>query len=375
MVTEAAYAVDSSNNPTGPYVQCVAVSTSPDATGTWNRYVFQVSTTLYPDHPTVGVWSDGYYLSFNQHTSTGTWAGAGALAMERTKMLAGQSAQARYFDLENVTPGLGGMLPADINGYNAPSANAPELYLQAHDDLINITRPPRALGLPRRLDGAGHRLDVPAPRQHPARHRRLRLSVFILVHRPERPDAFWTACLAGRPTTLGNPAFPLEPLSVVYNDNSDALPQLGGRLQWGRTPGGNETLAATATQDMSGGYATPAWFKLSNIGGAGWGIGSRGIYDPLDNTSRYLPSAAFDNSGNIALGYVKTDASTYLTTAYTNAATPRRARPRSTRAPFHGRRAPPSVVERRSRSIRSICARSGSPAPLPDSGGHSRVDR
>lgn len=33
-----------------------------------------------------------------------------------------------------MTPGLGGMLPADITGPNAPMAGAPELYLLAHDD-------------------------------------------------------------------------------------------------------------------------------------------------------------------------------------------------------------------------------------------------
>lgn len=49
VISEAAYAVDGSGNPIAPYVQCVAVSTSPDATGTWSRYVFQVSSTLFPD--------------------------------------------------------------------------------------------------------------------------------------------------------------------------------------------------------------------------------------------------------------------------------------------------------------------------------------
>jgi hypothetical protein len=138
VVSEAAYALDGSGNPTGAYVQCVAVSTSSDATGEWSRYVFQVSTTLYPDHPTLGVWSDGYYLSFNQRTAAGTWAGAGALALERSKMLTGATAQARYFDLGNVIPGLGGMVPADLNGTNAPTAGAPELYLQGHDDPIDV---------------------------------------------------------------------------------------------------------------------------------------------------------------------------------------------------------------------------------------------
>ena len=268
VISEAAYLLDGSNKPTGAFVECVAVSNTPDATGTWNRYVFQVSTAVYPEHPTLGVWSDGYYLSFDQHTSADTWAGAGALALERSKMLTGAAAQARYFDLGNITPGLGGMLPANLNGSNAPVAGAPEIYAQGHDDRVNNTHD--------RLELWGFHVDWTAP---------LTNSTFQpIVNLPLNPGGWgyrsdfscnqpgtsntWTACLLEAPAS-GPGAIPLEPLSVVYSDASDSLPQLGGRLQWGRSPGGNETLAVTMTQDMGGGLARPAWFKLSNIGGAG----------------------------------------------------------------------------------------------------------
>src|SRR3954453_6839575 len=46
-----------------PYLQCVAVSTSSDATGSYNRYSFQYSN--FPDYPKLGVWPDAYYTSFN----------------------------------------------------------------------------------------------------------------------------------------------------------------------------------------------------------------------------------------------------------------------------------------------------------------------
>ena len=167
VISEAAYVSGS-----GPYVQCVAVSTSPDATGTWNRYVFQVSTSLYPERPTLGVWADGYYLSFNQQTANGSWAGAGALALERSKMLTGAPAQSRYFDLEDVTPGLGGMLPATISGTNAPTGGAPELYLQAHDDPLNIHDRLEVWNFHVDWAAPAHKLDVPAARQPAAERRR-----------------------------------------------------------------------------------------------------------------------------------------------------------------------------------------------------------
>ena len=48
---------------TTPYLQCIAVSTTSDATGTYNRYSFQYGN--FDDYPKMGVWSDGYYETFN----------------------------------------------------------------------------------------------------------------------------------------------------------------------------------------------------------------------------------------------------------------------------------------------------------------------
>src|SRR5207302_7508765 len=42
---------------TTPYLQCIAVSTSSDATGTYNRYSFQYNN--FDDYPKMGVWPDG----------------------------------------------------------------------------------------------------------------------------------------------------------------------------------------------------------------------------------------------------------------------------------------------------------------------------
>lgn len=44
--------------------QCVAVSTSSDATGSYNRYEFDFGSN-FPDYPKFGVWPDGYYNSIN----------------------------------------------------------------------------------------------------------------------------------------------------------------------------------------------------------------------------------------------------------------------------------------------------------------------
>src|SRR5258705_2922530 len=49
---------------TTPYKQCVAVSTTSDATGSYNRYSYSYATG-FNDYPKVGVWPDGYYITYN----------------------------------------------------------------------------------------------------------------------------------------------------------------------------------------------------------------------------------------------------------------------------------------------------------------------
>src|SRR4029078_9454979 len=50
---------------TTPYLQCVAVSQTSDATGPYNRYAFSYGNTAFPDYPKLAVWPDAYYISFN----------------------------------------------------------------------------------------------------------------------------------------------------------------------------------------------------------------------------------------------------------------------------------------------------------------------
>ena len=71
---------------TTPFLQCIAVSTTSDATGTYNRYSFQYNN--FDDYPKMGVWPDGYYETFNMFNGN-TFVGADACAYDRTTMLAG----------------------------------------------------------------------------------------------------------------------------------------------------------------------------------------------------------------------------------------------------------------------------------------------
>ena len=64
-----------------PYLICFAVSTSGDATGTYNRYAFQVQALGRATNEQLGVWPDGYYVAQWIPTSSSTYIGPQACAV------------------------------------------------------------------------------------------------------------------------------------------------------------------------------------------------------------------------------------------------------------------------------------------------------
>ena len=68
--------------------ECVAVSTSSDATGSYNRYGFHLGSNFF-DYPHLAVWPDAYYMSMNVFNSSGTsYLGPQPFAFNRAAMLA-----------------------------------------------------------------------------------------------------------------------------------------------------------------------------------------------------------------------------------------------------------------------------------------------
>src|SRR5919197_1936231 len=76
---------------TTPYLQCVAVSQTPDPTGAYYRYSFSYGNTAFPDYPKIGVWPDAYYTTFNIFNNGANFAGSKVCAYDRTRMLQGQA--------------------------------------------------------------------------------------------------------------------------------------------------------------------------------------------------------------------------------------------------------------------------------------------
>ncbi len=108
--------------------QCVAVSTSSDATGSYNRYEFDFGSN-FPDYPKFSVWPDAYYNSINVFPPK-SFAGAMACAFDRTAMLAGNPAAAVCFQQP---PTVSSLLPSDLDGSTLPPAGSPNYLVGLAD--------------------------------------------------------------------------------------------------------------------------------------------------------------------------------------------------------------------------------------------------
>ena len=123
---------------TTPYLECVAVSQTSDATGAWFVYAFSYGTTTFPDYPKMGAWPDAYYTTFNNFNSAGTaFLGANLCAYDRAKMLVGAAATQQCIGLSS---SFGGVLPSDLDGLNPPPTGAPNYMLMWDTNSLDLWR-------------------------------------------------------------------------------------------------------------------------------------------------------------------------------------------------------------------------------------------
>src|SRR5262249_40479205 len=119
---------------TAPFLECVAVSTSSDATGTYNRYSFSYGTQ-FPDYPKIGVWPDAYYVTYNVFNGN-SFGGPKTCAWDSAAMIAGAASAAQVcFQLGTTVASI---LPADLDGTIAPPAGAPNFQLSLGSNALSF---------------------------------------------------------------------------------------------------------------------------------------------------------------------------------------------------------------------------------------------
>ena len=249
-----------------PYLQCVAVSTTGDPLGSYYRYSFSYGNTEFPDYPKLGVWPDGYYITFNIFNGGTTYAGAKVCVYDRAKMLVGQLATQQCFP--NTSTSYGGLLPADLDGSRQPPAGSPNYVV--------------ALGATNGL-------------------------VYWKFHVDWATPANTT--LTGPTTIAGAPSYTLPcngtgGTCVTQGGTTQQLDTLGDRLMFPlayRNFGDHEALVVT--HSVQAGTSTAVrWYELRVGAGSTVNYYQGGTYAP-DASHRWMGSAALDQAGNMAVGY------------------------------------------------------------------------
>jgi len=269
-----------------PYLTCIAVSTTPDATGTYYR--FSYPQPGFPDYPKWGIWPDAYYQSQNNFGAGGSsFQGAYACAYDRAKLLAGDSSakqvcfQSGTFD--------DSLLPADLDSAGTlPPAGQQELFLGSIDNgtpniyqylfHVDFTTPTNST-----FTGVGGTMPIPG------------VASFSLA------CGGFSACIPQRGI-------------------SDKLDSLGDRLMYRlayRNFSGDHQTWLVSHSVTAGSSVGERWYEFhAPENSTGLSIYQQGTFAP-DSNYRWMGSIAMDSAQDIALGYSVSSSTLYPSVSYT----------------------------------------------------------
>jgi hypothetical protein len=265
-----------------PYLQCVAVSTTSDATGSYYRYAFSYGNTQFNDYPKMGVWPDGYYISYNIFNNAQTFAGSKVCAFDRAKMLAGDpTATQQCFQLST---SYGGLLPSDLDGTTAPPAGTPNFFMNYGANSLNLWKFKVNFANSANTTFTGP-TNIPVA-------------------------AFNAACSGGG-------------ACIPQPNTSNKLDSLADRLMYRlayRNVGGTESLLVNHSVAVGTNKKTQVtsvrWYEVRNPNGTP-SVYQQGTLGTSDGIHRWMGSIASDKQGNIALGYSASSSSVKPSIRYT----------------------------------------------------------
>jgi len=279
------------DDPTKPFWNCVAISTTGDPTGSYYRYAFVTTQPgdlfFFPDYPKYGVWTDSYVLTTREFGPTVEY-GIGVYALEKNKMINGQPARAVKFFIDGNDPDLlplvgDGLLPADIDGKQKPLTDTAIPIVGTQDDGGPYGATSDALNI---------------------------WNLFIKWR--STPIASLTLA-AQLPVAAFDSIFPCSPGS------RDCLPQPGitntaqyldilsyrQRPTWRlayRNFKDHEALVTNQSVEAAPGVAGVRWYEIRRTGNS-YSLFQQGTYAPGDGVHRWMGSIAMDRQSNMALGY------------------------------------------------------------------------
>ena len=256
--------------------ECIAVSTTSDATGTYHRYVFGFGTgQRFNDYPKLAIWPDGYYASYNLFSPT-AFLTALACAYDRNAMLAGTAAKAVCFS----KPSEFAFLPSNLDGSTLPPNGEPNFFV----DLFSST----ALHL-------------------------FRFHVDFVTTSNSTFSGPITITVAAY-----TQACPVTGTCIPQLGTAQSLDSLGDRLMHRlayRNFTTHESLVVNHSVKTSSAAAGVRWYEIRNPNGTPVAFQQSTLTNA--STSLWMGSIAMDKMGDMALGFSESSTSIHPSIAFT----------------------------------------------------------
>ena len=256
-----------------PYIQCIAVSKTADpVAGGWWLYPVRVDDASHPwlnDYGKFGIWSDCLYMSANEFTGAGAFAGTLFASFSRADMYAGAPLTSSIGFITNTTDPFT-MIPGNLGGQSggALPAGTPNYFVSESQtafafEVRKFTAGPNC--------GAGGTLSSPV---------NVGQTSYSLWSDPVVPQPGTTIKLDAVGDRLMQKVQyrkvgAAESLWVVHSYRTSSSGNLG--LQWAQIDVTGGTISTTATQQQK--------------------------YSPDSTLYRFMPSLAVDRLGDMAVGY------------------------------------------------------------------------
>jgi hypothetical protein len=263
-----------------PYLECVAVSTTSDPTGSYHRYAFEFD--LFPDYPKVAVWpsEDAYFITFNMFDSF--FAESRVCAFRTSILISGGTS-----DMQCLSSPNSSLLAADLDGTTQPAGETDGYVVGRNGSTLSswrvdidwtnagnstLTGPSNVTGVAaytNACNGGGNCIAQPKPGA------RLDSLGARLMHRAAY-------------RIVGT-----QPSLVVNHSVTTSIPS------------GRKTVTSVGVR----------WYELRPSGSL-LAVHQQGTFAP-DATFRWMGSIAMDKQGNIAMGYSASSASLFPSIRFT----------------------------------------------------------
>jgi hypothetical protein len=269
-----------SQNTFSPFMTCIAVSTSADATGSFNRFAFLQPG--FPDYPKWGLTSAAYYQTQNDFGTGSAFVGVNVCAYDAVALRAGSKKAKQVCILDNSGGSLfdDSMLPADSDADPPSSGPAPEVLMGS-------------------IDNPGFNAAV--------------YEYVLTVSFKGKGKATLTGTNGTMP--LGVPLFALAcgggACIPQPSASSDILDSLGDRLMYRLAlfdDGTTEHFLVTHSVNDTAGAVGARWYEFIGASGSTSLSLAQSGQTPADGHYRWMGSIARDKFGDIALGYSRSSA-------------------------------------------------------------------